>query len=427
MSATRLRFALLRTCPATLALACFPAFGDRHNESSTIVEAVTGGEVYGQFRARYEFVDEENFGKDANAVTLRTRLGYKTGLWKRFQGTLEFEDVRSIGAEKFNSTTNGKTSYPVVPDPESTEVNQAILAYTGFSDTLIQLGRQYISLDNERWIGPVNWRQNSVTMDAITLVNQALPGVNFHYGYIDNVNRLFGEDHPTMSDWEMDSHIVNVSYAIRPSTTLVGYGYFLAFEDSASQGLSTRTLGLRANGAYPLNGATDLLYTLEYANQSDYADGLPRDEDYYWVTAGVRFGGVTVKLNREQLSGDGTRSVTTPLATVHAHNGWADRFLATALSANGLPDGIVDNSVELSGTVSGVKLVGRYHSYSSDNDDYDYGDEWNLLAARKISPQLKLVAKYAYYSAAGNATNVARNPTQSTDVQKFWLMADFTF
>lgn len=396
-------------------------------QAASLTEAITQGSIYGQLRPRYEYVDEQSLSKDANAFTLRTRLGYRSANLSGFEGTLEFEDVRSLGSEKFNSTTNGETRYPLVPDPESTEVNQAILAYTGLADTRLQLGRQYISLENERWVGPVGWRQNSVTMDAFSLTNRSLNGLEVFYAYVDNVNRLFGEEHPTMDDWDMDSHIAHLSYSGLPHVDLAGYGYFLEFEDQASQALSTRTLGARLSGGYPLNENLKLLYTAEYAEQDDYADGRPRDAEYYWLSAGVEFNGVTVKVSQEQLSGNGTYSLTTPLATVHAHNGWADQFLASALSANGLPDGLVDTRVHVSGKLAGIKLVARYHDYSSDNDDYDYGTEWNLLAVKPVSKQLKVLAKYADYSADNNTTNVLRNPIQSTDTRKFWVMADFSF
>ncbi|MFZ5622127.1 MAG: alginate export family protein [Pseudomonadota bacterium] len=397
------------------------ATADQHPQAGSLLGAVTGGKAYGQLRPRYEFVDDETFSEEAHAFTMRTRLGYETAGWNRLSAVLEFEDVRAFGSEDFNSTVNGHTQYPVVPDPESTEVNQIFLSYSGLSDTTLKLGRQYIKLDNERWVGPVDWRQNSVTKDAFSATNTSLPDTTIFYAYVDNVNRLFGEDHPTLSDWDMDSHLVNVAYSGLAFAKLVGYGYFLDFQDPAFEAQSTRTLGLRLDGSHALSDAMKLLYTAEYADQTDYADGRPGDADYYWVTLGLGFKSFSVKLNQEQLSGNGTYSLSTPLATVHPHNGWADKFLAIPL------DGLVDTSVEASTAIAGFKLTAVYHDFQSDNDSYDYGDEWKLLAIKPVNKHLKVIAKYADYSADKNATNVARNPVQRTDVQKFWLMADFTF
>lgn len=398
-----------------------------HQQAASLLEAVTSGTAYGQLRPRYEFVDEENLSEDAHAFTLRTRLGYKSAGWKQFGAVLEMEDVRAFGNEYFNSTVNGHSQYPAVMDPESTELNQAFLAYSGLAGSTLQLGRQYISFDNERWVGPVGWRQNSVSMDAFSIVNKSMPDTTIYYGYVDNVNRLFGEEHPTFSDWNMNSHLVNIAYSGLTFAHLVGYGYFLDFDDAVFEALSTRTLGLRLEGDHQFSDAMKLLYTAEYADQSDYADGRPRDAEYYWVALGLGYKNFSVKLNQEQLSGNGTYSLTTPLSTVHAHNGWADKFLAVAVSPNGLPDGLVDTNLELSGDIGGFKLTAVYHDYQSDNDDYKYGGEWNLLAVKPINKYLKLFAKYADYSADKNAINVARNAVQRTDVQKFWLMADFSF
>lgn len=397
------------------------ATADQHPQAGSLLQAVIDGKAYGQVRPRYEFVDDEVLSDKAHAFTMRTRLGYKTAGWNRFSAVVEFEDVRAFGSEKFNSTVNGHTQYPVVLDPESTEVNQVFLAYSGLADSTLQLGRQYISFDNERWVGPVGWRQNSVTMDAFTVSNQSLPDTTIFYGYVDNVNRLFGEDHPTFSDWDMNSHLVHVTYNGLAFAKIVGYGYFLDFQDPAFEALSTRTLGLRLDGSHAISDTMKLLYTAEYADQTDYADGRPGDADYYWLTLGLGFKQFEVKLNQERLSGNGTYSLSTPLATVHAQNGWADKFLANPV------DGLIDTSVAASTAVAGVKLTAVYHDYQSDNSSYDYGDEWNLLAVKPINKNLKVLAKYADYSADKNATNVARNPAQRTDVQKFWLMADFTF
>jgi hypothetical protein len=411
----------LRLSIAALLLPAGSLAADHPPQETGLAAAVTGGTVYGQLRPRYEYVDQQGFNKEADAFTLRTRLGYKTADWKRFSAVLEFEDIRAFGDENFNSTVNNHSRYPVVPDPDSTEVNQAFIHYAGPAGTALRVGRQFIAFDNERWIGTVGWRQNSVSMDALSVSGSLLPDTTLTYDYVDNVNRLFGEDHPTQSDWNMSSHLVHISYTGLPLADITGYAYFLDFDDPTSEALSTRTLGLRLDGKYAPGEAWQLLYTAEYADQEDYADGRPGDADYYWLTLGLGYQEWSVKVNQERLGGNGRYSLSTPLATVHAHNGWADKFLGTPV------DGLVDTSVELSGALAGFKLVARYHDFQSDNGSYDYGREWNLLAVRPLNKHLKAIAKYADYSADDNATNVTRNAAQRTDVRKFWFMVDFTF
>ncbi len=62
----------------------------------TLRDALTKGEVSLDVRYRFEFVDEDGIVEDAKASTLRTRLGYKTGTFRRFFAFTEFKDVRVI-------------------------------------------------------------------------------------------------------------------------------------------------------------------------------------------------------------------------------------------------------------------------------------------------------------------------------------------
>ena len=79
------------------------------------------------------------------------------------------------------------------------------------------------------------------------------------------------------------------------------------------------------------------------------------------------------------LGGDGETSFQTPLATKHAFNGWADKFLL-ATPANGL----VDAYLTATGKVAGIKLLATYHMFSSDEGGDDYGSELDLLAVKKF-------------------------------------------
>ena len=65
----------------------------------------------------------------------------------------------------YNSTTNGKTTYPAVADPETYEINRLQLTNTRIPMTTVTLGRQRIVLDDQRFVGNVGWRQNEQTFD----------------------------------------------------------------------------------------------------------------------------------------------------------------------------------------------------------------------------------------------------------------------
>src|SRR5262245_4464865 len=117
-------------------------------------------------RLRYESVDQDGVAQTAEAMTLRARLGFETG---KIAGTAllaEGEFVRPI-IEDYNSTTNGNSTYPVVADPNSSEVNRLQLVNSSLPATTVTLGRQRIVLDDHRFVGDVGWRQNEQTFDAI--------------------------------------------------------------------------------------------------------------------------------------------------------------------------------------------------------------------------------------------------------------------
>lgn len=391
--------------------------------TSTMTAALAEGKLSGELRYRYERVEQEGISLKAKASTLRTQLGYATGDYQGFTAFVQIEDVRNVGAERYNSSVNGLTQYPAVTDPTDSELNQAYVSYKGFSGTTLKGGRQVITYDNHRFIGDVGWRQNQQTYDAFSLVNTTFPDMTLSYAYVANVNRIFSERHPTLSDVEMQSNLINVAYKGLPAGTLVGYGYFIDYDPNQPFAVtaSHRNLGMRFDGSHAA-GNHKWLYTVEFARQDSYADGASTiDADYRYGMIGIDIAGVQFKLNYELLSGDGTYALQTPFATLHAHNGWADKFLVTPR------DGLVDVFVSVGTSVGPVSLLGVFRDYSSDNLDYAYGRETNLLAAWKVTKDFTLLAKAARYRGDTNATNVTRNLALSQDVTKYWLQAGFQF
>ncbi|HAD24625.1 MAG TPA: hypothetical protein DCF61_02695 [Alphaproteobacteria bacterium] len=368
--------------------------------------ALTGGKFTANFRYRYEMVEQSGLPEDARASTLRSRLGYHTGQFEGFSAMIEAEDIRDIGDDDYNSTTNGKVRFPVVADPDETEINQAFIDYTGLPGTKIVAGRQRIKLDNDRFIGNVGFRQNEQTFDALRIDNTSLTDISATYVFIDNVNRIFGSDSP-IGDHEMTSHLFNISYSGWSPAKITGYAYLLDYDNLFA--LSTQTYGLRAAGKHKLNDEVTLHYTGEYAHQSDF-DNNPAgfDHDYYLAELGVTAKGITAKAGYEVLSGDGTTALQTPLATGHKFNGWADKFLVTPVS------GLADSYVSLSGQFMGVKLLGAYHMFDGDSGGADLGDEVNLLAKKTFRKRYTTELKGAFYEAGRPVFGL-------TDTDRIWF------
>ena len=358
------------------------------------------------FRYRYELVDQDGFDKDAHASTLRTRLGYRSPDNSNFGFLIEFDDVRPVGNDLYNSTRNGNTGRPVVADPKGTYVNQALILYKGIENTLIRAGRRRITFDNHRFIGDVGWRQNDQTYDGLSLTNMSLPETTIEYAYIDKVNRIFGPDSGSPpADFQSDSHILNVRHEMLPNWDITAYAYLLDFENAPL--LSNKTFGIRTSGRNVVSDRISISYSLEYAQQNNYGDNPDNySVDYILLEGALTTAGLTGKLGYEVLEGDSTQAFRTPLGTLHAFQGWADKFLVTPA------DGIEDLYFSIATKVRGANIALIHHRFSPEAGGPDYGNEWDLVIKKPLTQRYSIVVKYAYYDARSFAT----------DTQKLWVM-----
>ena len=80
--------------------------------------------------------------------------------------------------------------------------------------------------------------------------------------------------------------------------------------------------------------------------------------------------------------------------------------------------------------ILGAKLIVSYHDINSDNLNYDYGEELDILLTKTFKKHYTLGIKYGAYSADRNITNIANNGTASgvaNDVSKFWIWTQIEF
>jgi hypothetical protein len=384
------------------------ASGASAQESSLLEDlgrAVLAGTPTVDGRYRIEAVDQAGIQNSALASTFRLRLGYTTGTFHGLFVHGDVEVITNVGRDRFNSTSNGKTDFPVVGDPEDTEVNQAYLGFRAGESTTFMLGRKRVILDNHRFVGNVGWRQNEQTYDGVFMSSNPTEGLDLTYGYVSNVNRVFGAHHPTpgMADLDVAAHLVNLSYLTQPGT-ITAYSYLVDLVDDPIG--SHRTVGVRLNGQQVLTDVFNILYTAEYADQAAYKGGAALvDAQYYHGIIGVGVRGVTTQVGVEVLGGDGTYGFSTPLATLHAFNGWADKFLATPTA------GLEDRYVSVAGSVRQFSLKGVHHKFSANQGASDYGTELDLVVSRNFASIHTVSLKYAGYYADQVAT----------DTSKLWL------
>lgn len=382
---------------------------------ATLAEAIVGGETHLDFRYRLESVDQQPFADDALASTLRSRLNYRTREWHGWSLFAEADNNTVLGDdEAYNSTTNGITDRPVVADPEYTEVNQAYVQFKTGALTGVA-GRQRITLDDHRFIGNVGWRQNEQTYDALTFKGSPLQGVQLHYSWIANVNRVFGPDEGVQpANFHGAMHALNGKADFGKAGALIAFGYLLDIENAPA--ISSQTFGLQWTGTHAFPATTKLNWIAAYANQRDGGDN-PNDysADYYRLEGGVTRGPVGLKAGYEVLGGDDTpnRAFQTPLATLHAFQGWADKFLTTPTG------GVADLYLGATGNVGPVALQLVWHDFEAEAFSHDYGSEWDASATYKFGPKKNYEAllKFADYQSDGFAT----------DTTKVWVQFSATF
>lgn len=361
---------------------------------------------YADIRYRLELVDQSGLPENAAASTLRLRAGIKTSEWHGFSAVAEGEAIAVLGSSTYNDTVNGKTTYPVVADPSDVMLNQAHLRWRPVKQVEAVAGRQAVNLDNQRWIGSVGWRQNDQTLDAARVTLRPVDGLSVDYLYAWRVNRVFGPD-SSQGIWRnTDIHGARGAYTIKGIGTLSGYGYWLDVPSSPAN--SSQTMGVRIAGERPVGKSVKLLYAAEYARQHDHGNN-PRSFglDYVLVEPGLSVGTFSVKGGYERLEGNGTVALQTPLATLHAFNGWADKFLTTP--ASGLRDIYVDAGWKASkGSLKGLALRLAWHDFNSTVGALNYGQEWNAQASYPVAKQVTLLAKFARYEAQAFATDTTK-------------------
>lgn len=380
--------------------------------------AALAGSTEGSFifenRLRYETVDQDGFANEAEALTLRTRLGVEFPKLGEFQFLVEGENVTAF-VEDYNSTVNGNVTYPVIADPANLEINRAQVTWTGLPDTEVVVGRQRIVLGDARFVGNVGFRQNEQTFDAARVTTKAFRPLTLSYVYVDRVHRVFGRD-SVQGEWNSDSHLLFAD-ARTPAGQLSGYGFLLDFNNAPLQ--SSATWGARLTGAHPVGAEWQATYALEYARQTDYgSQPLSFDLDYVLAEAGARKGPFAATLTFERLGGDGARGFQTPLATLHVYQGWADVFLTTP--AAGIRDLQAQASWTIAnpGLVQGLKFTGVWHDFHDADGSLSYGREFDLAASATINP---------HWSAELKAASFDGDVPAFRDRSKLWLTLEYRF
>jgi hypothetical protein len=377
----------------------------------------------GGSRIRYESVDTLN-NKKTSSLTDRLMIGIgsdKLFGTKMLGGYLEMTDVNAR-ITKYNSTNNGKTEYNEIVDPEQSRLTQSYLNFKPMDGLLIRYGRQALNFDNQRFIGDVGWRQMPQTFNAFLLSiknNQ----IGLDVAYITKVNTIFADkkytdDDVTFNNDQEDNRsiVVHATYKIFDDLKAVGYahfseigtyGYFLTGKSKVSNNL---TINYRIEHATQFNNENNKNDDNKSANNT-YESNV----NYYNLELGINLSGFLANINYERLNSKSgnNEAFSTPLASKHRHNGWADKFLITP------EDGLIDKNLMLgykSKWFGEFKVI--YHKFESENSHAKFGSEKDASYRRSLGINgLEGILKYAKYT----------SEELSVDTRKFWVMINYKF
>lgn len=383
-------------------------------------DAVKAGKATFQVRPRFEFVDDAGAATadPAKAFIVRTVLGYKLAPIAGITAYAEAEDIRALGDDYHVPVVQAKPAYATVVDPEGTAVNQAWLAGYGF-----KVGKQKVVYNNARFIGDVGFRQDDQTFTAISYEKaKLLSWLDVQASYANKVAMINGQD------GDISLPIVNLKARtpLGANVTL----FWAGLEGKEAAGLTVPAAGLLANTGkdksreyrvLKIDGKKGkFLYDLSYGKQSAYADGTTAnapDAEYRDIQLGYDFGPVLVKIQQETLE----QGFQTPLATLHAFNGWADRFLATPTG------GLVDTNIKLSGKAAGLGLALAVHRFEAESGGKTFGNEIDASVSKTFTPQWSAMVKVAKYNGSDEITAPANQVAYSKDVLKAWAQVEYKF
>ncbi len=443
----------------------------------TFMDAIKTGKNMTSFRLRYEYVQQDGLQpnnlsnaanslnptraediKDANALTLRSLIGWQTAPFHNWSIAAQLINVSKLD-DDFNDGTNGfrtngasnqnnRIAYAKVVDPDHTDINQLYVDWTGIKNTRVRAGRQQVNLDNVRFIGDIAFRQVMQVFDGVSVFNKTIPDTELFVAHFEKVNQIF------TTERNGNLEIINARYRLSPTEFLVGYGYLSAFDNlgmgnawfgtgaaNLAADQSNKTFGIRLDGTHPFTPNYRAHYTAEYAKQSDYKGGDDRiDAHYYKLGGGFGIDNFNVRIDQELLSSNKNQfAFQTPFGTNHLFQGWVDKFLVTPRA------GIKDSFVTATYRYGDVVFFADYHVLASDEDFYTvnggasrtgnrYGTEWNAAMTWNVDKNWMTKLEYGkfseddHFAAAANTTsNAAGTRGRIRDTEKLWLTAMYTF
>ncbi len=378
------------------------------SQSLLFVATSSAGDYQWGMRTRYQSVNDAWLG-DATALTTRVKLTVKYQLDKAQQWQIMLQPNYVFAAnDHYNSVTVTKTTSPI-PDPQGFNLLQAQLSYASNNNWQVNIGRQRLSFDNERFIGGIDFWQTPQNFDALKLTYNNHINWHIQYAYSNKVHRIFGHDATAMLPEDdirygilkqkpinelgvhhLNSHLLNIHYQTDNDLNIVGYDYLI--ENTDQNLFSTQTLGVRIQDEFKPN-SLKYRYTLEFAHQQDAFNNPQNFKTWYSLfEASVQYKSQQLQLSQEILAEDNGNGFKTPLATNHKFQGWADVFTGYRMQT-----GLRDQYLTYRGRYKKLRWRAVWHNFASYKSSEQIGTEIDLELAYRYTRKWEFKLLYANY------------------------------
>lgn len=334
--------------------------------------------VFADGRLRFQTLEQDNLPDTSNALTLSVQAGLEFEISDLFTALVEIEGNEQL-IDDFNDSINGNIDAPTILDVEGIELNRLQLQTEIIPQTRLTLGRQRFALDNWRFLGRWEFRQNDQTFDGLR-AEVSVGNGQFNLGYFNKVHRHFGDD-SMIGEFSGDSFVVNYTHPL-PLGQVSIFHYALDLETGLREApihiFSNQTTGIRWHGRRNWD-AYGLAWDVSVARQGEFADNPNTYEAFYRdIGVELQYNRLKLDVGLEILGSDDGIPVLTPLGSLHGFQGVTDRFFNTP------PDGLEDFHLSLKtdlgdlGPLERIQAKLGYHHFNSDINKRDYGEEFNL-------------------------------------------------
>jgi len=360
-------------------------------------------------RTRYQNV-HDTWLNNAQAFTTRVKLTaqYQLDKEQQWQLMLQPNYVFTFNNKDYNSVTVTRATSPI-PDPQGFNLLQAQLSYDSNNDWQVNIGRQKLSFDNERFVGGIDFWQTPQTFDAIKFTYNDHINWHIQYAYSNKVHRIFGKNSTStlpkndirynslmqrpvneLGVHHLNSHLLNIHYQTDNNLNISVYDYLI--ENTDQNLFSTQTVGLRIQDELKPN-KIKYRYSVELAQQQNAFNNPNSFNTWYsLIEASAQYKSHQIQLSQEILAEDNNHGFTTPLATNHKFQGWVDIFTGYTMQT-----GLRDQYMTYRGRYKKLRWRAVLHNFSRYQDSQQIGTELDLELAYRYTRKWEFKLVYADY------------------------------